>query len=256
MFSMPSTSTRTLKRGINGVPTYTLQRSLNRLVVPTAADGLFGPATEQSVKDFQARWRLTVDGIAGQITQSTLIDLESIKQEVAFGLPQHLLKGIWLNEGAGYVGLVNQVTPGSRDGGAYQFRVVEADYDDWLVVQDAFDVRVSATKTARGRLALRDQFLPMLRSSRLVLQAPLFGVSPSVNRAAWELAVLDHNWPSAAVHLARGETAWLYLDSVTHRIVSTSEPAGWIERATEGVLHTAEEWIRNYIAKSTAYVDW
>ena len=52
-----------LKRGLKGAPVKRLQEKLG-----IAADGDFGPGTEQAVKDFQAANGLAVDGIAGPDT--------------------------------------------------------------------------------------------------------------------------------------------------------------------------------------------
>ncbi|MEM9970644.1 MAG: peptidoglycan-binding protein [Pseudomonadota bacterium] len=56
-----------LRRGLTGAPVKRLQRHLN-----IAADGDFGPATEQAVRDFQAAAGLKVDGIAGPDTFTAL----------------------------------------------------------------------------------------------------------------------------------------------------------------------------------------
>ena len=56
-----------LKRGLKGAPVKRLQEKLG-----IAADGDFGPGTEQAVKDFQAANGLAVDGIAGPDTFSAM----------------------------------------------------------------------------------------------------------------------------------------------------------------------------------------
>ena len=56
-----------LKRGSHGPTVVALQQ---RLHVP--ADGAFGPQTERAVRRFQARHRLTVDGIVGAQTAAAL----------------------------------------------------------------------------------------------------------------------------------------------------------------------------------------
>src|ERR1700687_2285594 len=52
-----------LKRGLDGEPVKILQAKLG-----VTADGQFGPATEQALKDYQGKHGLKVDGIAGPDT--------------------------------------------------------------------------------------------------------------------------------------------------------------------------------------------
>lgn len=62
-----------LKRGSKGENVALLQENLNRLGYSCGeADGKFGPATEAAVRSFQAAYRLTVDGIAGSMTQNAI----------------------------------------------------------------------------------------------------------------------------------------------------------------------------------------
>lgn len=57
----------TLKRGSRGSEVKTLQSKLNLL-----ADGIFGPLTEEAVKEFQKSKGLTVDGVVGTRTWAAL----------------------------------------------------------------------------------------------------------------------------------------------------------------------------------------
>ncbi len=65
----------TLKRGSSGPLVRDLQVNLN-LVGPymLEADGKFGPLTENAVKDFQQKYGLKVDGMAGPQTVQALLD--------------------------------------------------------------------------------------------------------------------------------------------------------------------------------------
>ena len=56
-----------LKKGSKGAEVKILQQKLNLI-----ADGIFGPLTEEAVKEFQANNGLTVDGIVGQKTWDKL----------------------------------------------------------------------------------------------------------------------------------------------------------------------------------------
>ncbi|SLN54318.1 peptidoglycan-binding domain-containing protein [Ruegeria meonggei] len=56
-----------LKKGLTGAPVKRLQEKLG-----IGADGIFGPGTEQAVRDFQQSAGLGVDGIAGPDTFSAL----------------------------------------------------------------------------------------------------------------------------------------------------------------------------------------
>ncbi|MDB9313801.1 peptidoglycan-binding protein [Spirulina sp. CS-785/01] len=49
-----------------------LQGALREVGIRVGTDGVFGPNTEQAVKEFQQRWGLVVDGIAGPGTRQAL----------------------------------------------------------------------------------------------------------------------------------------------------------------------------------------
>lgn len=56
-----------IRKGSRGADVATLQRKLNLV-----ADGVFGPVTEEAVRDFQKSHDLAVDGIVGQKTWAAL----------------------------------------------------------------------------------------------------------------------------------------------------------------------------------------
>lgn len=61
-----------LKRGSRGDDVKRLQSALNLI-----ADGIFGPLTEEAVKDYQIHHNLTVDGIVGNKTWNSLFPSQS-----------------------------------------------------------------------------------------------------------------------------------------------------------------------------------
>ena len=58
---------KTIRRGSKGSEVTLLQKMLN-----IQADGIFGPLTEEAVRDFQQKSRLVVDGIVGPKTWGAL----------------------------------------------------------------------------------------------------------------------------------------------------------------------------------------
>lgn len=68
-----TSSTPTLKRGASGASVAQLQQALAKAgFSPGAADGQFGPMTENAVKSFQRAKGLVVDGVVGPKTWSAL----------------------------------------------------------------------------------------------------------------------------------------------------------------------------------------
>jgi peptidoglycan hydrolase-like protein with peptidoglycan-binding domain len=62
-----------VRRGRTGHPVKTLQHLLRAHGKNIAVDGIFGPATERAVREFQAARGLAVDGIVGPHMWSALI---------------------------------------------------------------------------------------------------------------------------------------------------------------------------------------
>jgi Putative peptidoglycan binding domain len=91
---------RPLKKGMSGWDVYALQSALIGAGLyrktdgsPRALDGLFGDGTHEAVRDWQTASALTVDGIAGIVTQRTLAikDMAAISKK--YSLPSGALKG-------------------------------------------------------------------------------------------------------------------------------------------------------------------
>jgi len=67
----------TLKRGVRGSRVVALQQRLNKAFpaysgTPLRVDGVYGPAVEGVIRDFQRRSGLKVDGVVGPVTASAL----------------------------------------------------------------------------------------------------------------------------------------------------------------------------------------
>jgi peptidoglycan hydrolase-like protein with peptidoglycan-binding domain len=72
---MPNPGQPTISQGATGDAVKHLQRALRRTPDPALGlDGIFGPATEAAVKEFQQGSGLVVDGIVGPATWNALPD--------------------------------------------------------------------------------------------------------------------------------------------------------------------------------------
>lgn len=67
-----ASTTRTLKRGMRGDKVKYLQWMLNNHGASLKIDGLFGPSTENAVKEFQRKRKLDDDGVVGKETWGAL----------------------------------------------------------------------------------------------------------------------------------------------------------------------------------------
>jgi hypothetical protein len=80
--SKPSTGTKlgnkmpTIKRGNKGSRVRMLQGLLLAWHYSIKLDGVFGPATEKAVRDFQSKHARPVDGVVGPITWNALLDIK------------------------------------------------------------------------------------------------------------------------------------------------------------------------------------
>ncbi|WP_315925392.1 N-acetylmuramidase domain-containing protein [Mesorhizobium sp. SP-1A] len=84
-------ATPLLRRGSRGEAVRTLQDELGRAGHALSADGLFGPATEAAVRNFQSAHGLAADGIAGPQTLKALRSGSSKEKSDGTGLLALLL---------------------------------------------------------------------------------------------------------------------------------------------------------------------
>lgn len=68
-----------VKRGSRGNDVKTVQELLNKHGYGLVADGVFGGMTDRAVRDFQAKRKVTVDGIVGNTTYGELKKVEVYK---------------------------------------------------------------------------------------------------------------------------------------------------------------------------------
>jgi peptidoglycan hydrolase-like protein with peptidoglycan-binding domain len=62
----PQLGSRVLREGMTGTDVRALQRDLTQAGFSTPAAGMFGPVTAHSVKSFESRYRLQVNGVVGR----------------------------------------------------------------------------------------------------------------------------------------------------------------------------------------------
>lgn len=74
--NLPKYPAENLRKGDAGYQVIKLQRCLNQLInAKLDVDGVFGPATEKSVKRLQNKYGLEVDGIVGPMTRAKIKEL-------------------------------------------------------------------------------------------------------------------------------------------------------------------------------------
>ena len=103
----------TIKLGDSGDDVKRLQRVFARTKVlgPDSVTGVFGPETEQAVKDFQQSNGLVVDGVVGPITWSHIHPYREASptlQAGSLGPVVAMMQGV-LKTGFGYAGAIDGV---------------------------------------------------------------------------------------------------------------------------------------------------
>lgn len=207
-----------IHRGRSGWPVYSLQRAVG--VVP--ATGNFGAVTLRKVKEFQAKYGLTVDAIAGPATQQKILDLAGAKADQAHGLPIGLGRGFAKAEGANLLAATNWSVAGGVDCGPAQWRISGPPFslDRLKRAFRPYEALDHACKAVAERRASFKQ-----RNSHFT------------GDEALRVALLAHNWPAGADRIVRnypgGGNWWRY-------VPSPDADASWVE----GFTHA--EWAAEY----------
>jgi hypothetical protein len=219
-----------IEEGETGWRPYALQhalKSVGRTIVP---DGDFGADTARIVRAFQEKNGLYVDGIAGPATQGLLLAKLGNRTHVQLpDVPDGLMRGFAVGEGAGVLAATNWSVPGGVDCGAMQWRVYGPPYDQG-VLRSRFE-------TLPSMLATGQAFLERYARFRLGAWCARQGT----RREEWakRCAVLAHNWPAGADTWAR-----------TGTVSSPDSPATWAPpgaRFPNGALViTRRDWAQFY----------
>lgn len=224
------------KLGDSSHSVWALQLWLKAVGYGVEADGVFGPTTDQAVRNYQRKRRLVVDGIAGGKTQRALVTQICAPMTNTYRLPKYLFTSLCLAESSFILGEVNWDTPPGVDCGLVQDRVT------WAPAGGPEDIPAERWEEAFGP-ASAEKAMQLLRA-RYDTWRPKY---PShSNRRLWELSVLYHNWESGALALLRGQT-----------LSNEVKPADrWPTSVGVPGVDTYAKWAEFYIAKATQAVDW
>lgn len=236
---------RAFKRGMRGTDVGALQINLG-----VSVDGVFGQQTGIAVRNCQMQCKLVVDGIAGPATQQALIGLLSLPSERKYGLPEGTLKSMALNESGNLVAaFAPHPSDSGFDLGALQKSITPAEIGNQDSYRHAYDVKAMAVETAKK---IRDYY-ESFKGKPHVLDSQNYyrkALSPEdADTYAWMLAILVHNWPSAAYNLANHGS--IFQDSARD-----TQYAAWVDQASASRITTPREWVLSYINRCTVFVIW
>lgn len=226
-----------IRPGETGWRVFALQRALLKLdykLPDWGADGAYGKTGETftAVKKFQKDNNLVVDGIVGPATQGKFFtEIETLVHKELPKLPQGVLEGFTITEGAGVFAATNWYTPpGGKAGvdcGPVQWRQYGPPFSQ-AGLKRAFDVYKSYTyagETLLERMAEYKRRRPSLS-----------------NAMTLRLALLAHNWPAGAEQYV-----------VHGRLLSPEALATWTTKPSGG-HYTRAEWLQEYPDRILLYV--
>jgi hypothetical protein len=241
VFSRPQTYHYQLNKGMSGDEVAALQLNLAHFDV--VVDGDYGDETEAAVKQFQQNKNMSiVDGIAGQSTQSLLIKDHCKNSQLNYSLPSNFLWSIAGHESGFIIGAYSDHPSDSGlDIGPFQISSGKSAPINQSVYISAYTIGAAAKKSAK---AIREAYysFPIVAQSRYLDEVGL----GDMDRFRWQLAALNHNWPFAALNIAK----------YGHVYADDDAPQHWIELASGYKLHTTREWVTSYIQKATQLVNW
>jgi hypothetical protein len=206
-------------------------------------DGVFGPKTDERVRAFQTAQNLKVDGVAGPQTNQRIVRLASGPLQKDLNLPQGILISIANNESGFALSAYNKHTKDTGfDLGPFQRNLPSGATQEQM--RHALNAALTVSWAAERIQVAHAEFSNPTPVSSWYLTNIGKGRRDNF---AWQLALLNHNWPEAAFGIwKRGS---IFVDAT-----KDLQPALWVEEATDGTLHSSREWVVAYIARSAAFL--
>jgi hypothetical protein len=210
-------------------------------------DGVFGTKTVRAVRGWQRKHKLVVDGIAGLATQESIVVASARPLTTQYDLPKGMLKSIAFNESSFQI---TNAAPHNGDGGwdaGPYARSSGSTFGELAWYESAFNAQASAGWTAENSIKVRSRLTDPVDSR--YLQDLAFG---NVERFRWMLTILSHNWPG---NYTTGYGGAIGICNHGRASADDDEPADWII-ATKSGMTTPRQWVTNYIAKASTFVEW
>jgi len=236
-----------LRKGDTGTDVGIIQQNVG--MEGDDVDGVFGTKTVRRVRKWQRDHKLVVDGIAGLATQRSIVTVAARPFTTEFSLPKGMLISIAYNESSFQI---TNAAPHPKDSGwdvgPYARSTGNSYPSDGRWFQSAFDARSSASWTAENAVKTRSRLTDPVDSR--YLQELAFG---DKDRFRWMLTILAHNWPG---NYDTGYGGAIGICNHGRASTDDDKPAEWIIAASKGGMTTPRQWVTNYIAKSTTFVEW
>lgn len=237
---------RALKRYLSGDALLIAQRWRAYAVqkaVGVTADGWWGPITDKAVREWQASHKdangrlLVVDGVVGGATQmAMLLDAAAAVDRTTTAIPNRVLKGFVIGEGAGLLAATNWYTPpGGRAG-------VDCGPAQWRQFGPPFTLDGMLGAFAAKTALRHTQDALILKMTEFRRYREQNGKTALSNQRLLELAVLNHNAPFLAWQFVRNG-----------KLSTPNAEAVWT-RKPDGTHFTHAEWARVYPETILRYV--
>jgi hypothetical protein len=237
-----------VRRDDTGTDVAIIQMNLLGFRPKLPVDGVFGGKTDRAVRDYQSKHNLVRDGIAGLATQESIVVTTARPLTSEYDLPKGMLKSIAFNESSFQI---TNAAPHAKDGGwdaGPYARSSGGTFGELAWYESAFNAAASARWTADNAVKTRTKMTDPVDSR--YLQELAFG---DVERFRWMLTILAHNWPG---NYTTGYGGAIGICKHGRASDDDDAPAEWIVEATRGALQTPRQWVVNYIAKATTFVEW